>query len=438
LEFRKQQLQAVVRLLKDNKEEAIEALKKDLGRCKFESVVPDVNAVISEVKHTIANLHSWAAPQTVATPLMQMKGMSSSQVVYEPKGVVLIISPWNYPISLPLLGVVACICTGNAFVLKPSEVSEHCSAFLAKHIPNYLDKDVYRVVTGAVPETSALLKIRFDHIVYTGNGTVGRIVMRAAAEHLTPVTLELGGKSPTIVDKDVDLAAAARRIIWGKCMNSGQTCIAPDYVLVHRDIEDKLVEAFKSTLKQFYGENPVESPDYSRIINNRQFKRLAGLLAADKDKVIVGGETDESKLYIAPTLLKDVSPDAPVMKEEIFGPLLPILPVDNIDSALQFINAREKPLALYIFSKNSAVWNHVIENSSSGQVVVNDTIVQHSNPALPFGGVGESGIGAYHGKWGFEELSHKKAVLNKTTWFDLDVRYPPYNDKKLGMIEKLL
>lgn len=438
LEYRKEQLNALIRLLSENKQAAADALFKDLGRCKFEGMIADVNAVISEIKDTLKHLHSWAAPRTVSTPLLHMKGMTTSQVVPEPKGVILIITPWNYPIALPLLGIAGAISAGNAAILKPSEVSEHCSTFLAEQIPKYLDPQLIKVVPGGVAETTELLKIRFDHILYTGNGTVGRIVMRAAAEHLTPVTLELGGKSPTIVDKDVDLPAAARRIIWGKCMNAGQTCIAPDYVLVHREIEERFVEQLKSTLKQFYGENPLNSPDFGRIINNRQFKRIAGLLAPEKAKVVSGGETDEAKLYIAPTLIKDVSPDAPVMKEEIFGPLLPILPVDDIDGAIQFINSRDKPLALYLFTKNSQVWDHVIQNTSSGQVVVNDTVSQHAIPSLPFGGVGESGIGAYHGKWGFEAFSHLKAVLNKTTWFDVDVRYPPYNDKKLSIIEKMI
>jgi len=398
----------------------------------------DIAPIVSDIKGTIGQLDAWAQPTSVSTPLAQMKGLTTSKVVPEPKGVVLVISPWNYPISLPILGVLAAISAGNCVVLKLSEVSEHCSVLLAELIPKYMDNRCIKVVLGAIPEATALLKLKFDHILYTGNGMVGRVVMRAAAEHLTPVTLELGGKSPTIVDKNVDLAAAARRIIWGKCLNAGQTCIAPDYVLVHKDIEQRLIEALKSTLKGFYGENVEASPDFARIVNKRQFDRLSGLLAADKDKVIYGGNTNESKLFISPTLLHNVSPEAPVMKEEIFGPLLPIIPVDSIDSAIEFINERDKPLACYIFTTDSSVWQNVIDNTSSGQVGVNETILQHTVPSLPFGGVGESGMGAYHGKYGFDTFSHHKAVLNKTTYFDMDVRYPPYSDKKWNMVSKLL
>lgn len=438
LAWRKQQLKAAAAFLTENTDAITEALKKDLGRCKFEAYLADVSPVVSEINSTIASLDSWASTVTVSTPLLHLKGLTSSQVVPDPKGVVLIISPWNYPVALPILGIAAALSAGNAIVLKPSEVSENSSRLLAEMLPKYLDPKCFQVVTGAVPETTELLKIRFDHILYTGNGTVGRIIMRAAAEHLTPVTLELGGKSPTIVDKDVDMSCAARRILWGKFMNAGQTCIAPDYILAHKDIEEKLAERLKETLEEFYGANPKESDDYARIINKRQFQRLSKLLEADKDKVFVGGQTDEDKLYIAPTILRNVSPDAPIMKEEIFGPILPILPVDSVESAIQFINERDKPLALYVFTKNSAVWTDVIQNTSSGQVGVNETISQHTISSLPFGGVGESGIGAYHGKWGFDTFSHQKAVLNKTTWFDASVRYPPYTEKKMNLVAKLM
>jgi len=437
-EWRKTQLEALVRFTQEREGDIMEALRLDLGKCKFEAVVSEVAALASSIKDDLNNLKKWMQPRKVATPLVQMKGLSTAQVVLEPKGVVLVIGTWNYPIQLTVDGVAGALAAGNCVVLKVSEVSEHSSKLLEDVLPRYLDPECFQVIGGAVPETTALLKQKFDHILYTGNGIVGKIVMRAAAEHLTPVTLELGGKSPTIVDKDVDLGAAARRIIWGKCTNAGQTCIAPDYVLVHKDIKKALLEAFQKALTDFYGSDVKSSPDYGRIINRRHFQRLIGLLETEKDKVVVGGESDIDKLFIAPTILDGVSPDAPIMKDEIFGPILPILTVNSIDDAIKFVNERPKPLALYIFTTTPSVWQKVIDTTSSGQLVVNDTIMQFQVNTLPFGGVGDSGIGQYHGIYGFETFSHQKAVLNKTTWFDMDIRYPPFSDRKLSAVLKLL
>jgi len=382
----------------------------------------------------------WASPRGVSTPLIQVKGLSTSQIVPEPKGVVLIMCPWNYPVQLPLIGIATAVCAGNCVVLKPSEIAEASTKLLVDLLPKYLDNRIYKCVTGAIPQSTEILKQRFDHIIYTGNGMVGRIVARAAAEHLTPVTLELGGKSPVIIDEDVEISVAARRVVWGRCFNAGQSCISCDYVLVHQNIKDKFIAAVKEWILNFYGEDPKTSESFGAIVNNRQWSRLANLIKESREEdpncVLVGGDSDEDKKYIAPTVLLSKG-DSAVMRDEIFGPILPIVPVDSIDQAIKFINERPKPLALYIFTKSSSVWDQVIENTSSGGIVVNDVLVHYSVPGLPFGGVGESGIGAYHGQTGFDTLSHLKAVLNKTTRFDLAVRYPPYSDDKLKQFNRL-
>jgi aldehyde dehydrogenase (NAD+) len=303
-------------------------------------------------------------------------------------------------------------------------------------LPEYLDSEAIAVVEGAVGETKALLDERFDHIFYTGNGRVGRVVMEAASRHLTPVTLELGGKSPAIVDDSANLEVAARRITWGKFLNAGQTCIAPDYVLVSRGKEDRLVELIRRAVFDFYGNDPKASPDYARIVSDNQFKRLAQLL--DDGTAVVGGEIDKATRYIAPTVLRDVPPDAAVMQEEIFGPVLPVVPVDSTDDAIAFVNAHEKPLALYVFADDKAAANRVIEHTSSGGACVNATLYHVAVPDLPFGGVGESGVGAYHGKASFDVFSHRKPVLKKATRPDPDLAYPPYTDKKERLMRRFL
>jgi aldehyde dehydrogenase (NAD+) len=435
-EWREGQLKALGRFLSENRDQLYEVLKKDLGKPRQEAFLGELTTADMELKHVLHNLHSWMQPKKVSTPLAQIKGLSTSHLVPEPKGIVLVISPWNYPIQLPLVGLITAIAAGNCVLLKPSEISEHCSRFLAEQLPKYMDNNCIQVFYGGIPETTTILKERFDHILYTGNGNVAKVIMRAAAEHLTPVTLELGGKSPCIVDKDVDLDVATRRIIWGKYFNAGQTCIGVDYVLVHKDMKAKLVESLQQCLKQFYGDDPKLSPDFARIVNKRHWQRVAQLVDASKGNVVVGGQKDPDQLYIAPTIIVDVAPDAPVMKEEIFGPVMPIRSVDSIDEAIEFINERPKPLAMYIFTRNSYVWDDVISRTSAGGVCVNDTLMQYGVPSLPFGGVGDSGCGAYHGEYGFNELSHNKAVLNKTTWFDMMVRYPPYTDSKMAALSK--
>ena len=352
-------------------------------------------------------------------------------------GVVLIISPWNYPINLTLIPLIGALASGNCVVIKPSEIAPATSRLLRTELSKYIDNDSLAIIEGGVAETNALLSEKFDHIFYTGNGNVGRIVMTAAAKNLTPVTLELGGKSPCIVDQYTNLDVAARRIVWGKFSNAGQTCIAPDYILAHESIENELLEKMKNTIYAFYGENPKTSIDYGRIINTNHYQRLMKLLAGSGD-IYIGGIGDEKERYIAPTILRNVPTDAPVMAEEIFGPILPVLKIKNIDQAIAFINARPKPLSLYLFSSDREIRKRVIANTSSGSVCINFPMLQMTVPALPFGGVGASGIGAYHGKATFETFTHYKSVLIKPTWVDLSILYPPYTAKYARLIRWLM
>ena len=389
---------------------------------------------MAEATAASKQLKKWMKPERVATPVPQQPGRA--RVVREPLGVVLIIAPWNYPVQLLLSPLVGALAAGNCAVLKPSELTPHTSAALADLVPRYLDPDAVALVEGAVPETQALLAERFDHIFYTGGGRVGQVVLEAAARHLTPVTLELGGKSPCIVDETANVAVAARRIAWGKFLNAGQTCVAPDYVLVHESREEELIEELGAAIREFYGEQPKESKDFARIVNASHHERLS-LLLKEGDPVI-GGESDPEQRYIAPTVLRNVPVDAGVMTDEIFGPILPVLPVADVDEAIRFASAREKPLALYIFTEDSAVADRVTRETSSGSVCVNHVIWQIANPNLPFGGVGPSGTGAYHGRHSFETFSHRKAVVTKSTRFDQKFAYPPFGRIKTALLKRLL
>jgi aldehyde dehydrogenase (NAD+) len=370
-------------------------------------------------------------------PLVQQP--ATARVVREPLGVVLVIAPWNYPIQLLLEPMIAAIAAGNAVVGKPSEITAACSEVLGRLIPQYLDPDAIAVVEGGVEETTELLEQRFDHILYTGNGRVGRIVAGAAAKHLTPVTLELGGKSPVIVHSDADVPMAAKRIAFGKWINAGQTCIAPDYVLVHRDVERALVEGIRNVANQFFTDDPKTSPDYARIVNDSHFQRLAGLLdQGGFTEVVVGGEVDPDDRYIAPTVLRGVDPSAPVMQEEIFGPILPVIAVDSLDEAIRFVNERDKPLSLYVFSRSKEAQKRVLERTSSGGACINATVLHFAVPGLPFGGVGESGYGAYHGREGFETFSNRKPILSKPAKLDPPVAYPPWTGLKRRVLRRML
>jgi aldehyde dehydrogenase (NAD+) len=436
LEWRREELRAFQRMLHEGGDELLDAMHADLGKPRVEARLTDVSFVDAEIDVMLRHLGRWARPERVAVPAVQQPGRAS--VVREPLGVALVISPWNYPVQLLLTPMAAAICAGNCVVGKPSELAPHTSAAIARLVGRHLDGRAVAIVEGGVEETQALLAERFDTIFYTGNGTVGRIVMEAAARHLTPVTLELGGKCPTIVDADADIPVAARRIAWGKFLNAGQTCVAPDYVLVDRAVEDEMVDALTRSLLTFYGDDPRGTDDYARIVNDRHFDRLAGLLTATSATTAVGGQLDRTDRFIAPTILTGVRAEDPVMEEEIFGPILPVVAVDGVDEAVRFVQGRPKPLALYVFSKSKEVVERVLAGTTSGSVGVNCTVVQVAIPELPFGGVGPSGMGSYHGRHGFETFSHRRAVLSKPTVPDLPLQYPPYTRAKEWLLKKVL
>jgi aldehyde dehydrogenase (NAD+) len=411
----------------------LDALAADFGKPRFESWATEIGFVLSDIDHTLAQLDRWMASEKVPTPVAFKPG--TSRIVSEPLGVACVIAPWNYPVQLLLLPMIAAISAGNAVVGKPSELSPAAADAVNALIIELGDPAV-SLVLGGVAETTELLTQRFDHILYTGNARVARIVMRAAAEHLTPVTLELGGKSPAIVSKNADIEVAARRIAWGKFVNAGQTCIAPDYVLVERSVHDALVAEIGREITAFYGVDPKRSPDFTRIVNSPQFHRLEKML--DAGTVAVGGDSDADTRYISPTVLTNITRADSVMGEEIFGPILPVIAVDSLDEAIAFVNADEKPLALYTFSADDAENRRVIAGATSGGVCVNGTLMHISNPHLPFGGVGESGTGSYHGKFGFDTFSHRRGVHTRSTRMDPALLYPPYTATKTRVVRRAL
>ncbi|XP_065551249.1 aldehyde dehydrogenase family 3 member A2 isoform X3 [Lathamus discolor] len=430
LEFRMQQLKALKRMVQEKEKDILAAIRADLHKSEPNAYCHEILSLLGELALVTDKLKSWAAPQPVKKNLLTMR--DEAYIFPEPLGVVLIIGAWNYPFALIIQPLIGAIAAGNAVVVKPSEISENTSQLLADLLPQYLDQELYPVVTGGVSETTELLTQRFDHILYTGNSTVGKIVMAAAAKYLTPVTLELGGKSPCYIDTDCDLAVACRRITWGKYLNCGQTCIAPDYILCNPSIQSSVVENIKAALQEFYGEDVKSSPDYERVINKRHFRRILGLM--EGQKIAHGGEVDEASCFIAPTILTDVSPESKVMEEEIFGPVLPIVTVNDVDEAIEFINRREKPLALYVFSNSKKLIKRVISETSSGGVTGNDVIMHYLLSTLPFGGVGNSGMGAYHGKHSFETFSHHRSCLIKDLKMESTnkLRYPPGSHKKVN------
>jgi aldehyde dehydrogenase (NAD+) len=434
LSWRLGQLDAIGHFLMEREEDIFAALAADLGKPATEAFGAEIGVTLTELRLSRKKLRSWMKPERVGTSAVAMPGRS--HIYREPLGVTLIIGAWNYPLQLVLLPLVGAIAAGNCAVLKPSEVAPNVSALVAKWVPKYLDPKAVKVVEGGVPETTALLREKWDHVFYTGNGTVGRIVMQAAAKNLTPVTLELGGKSPCIVDENVDLDLAAKRIVYGKFFNAGQTCVAPDYVLVHDRVHDALVNRMVSAIREFYGDDPQQSPDYARIVNERHHARLTRLLA-DAD-VVTGGETDLSDRYIAPTILRNVSGDHSVMQEEIFGPILPVISVPSVESAIRFVNERPKPLALYVFARKKDTQDRVLAGTSAGGTTINHIWLHVGVLQLPFGGVGDSGMGAYHGHRSFETFSHRRAVLKKPLLPDPPMLFPPYSARKLRWIKRLL
>ncbi len=429
--WRLEQLKRLKQAIIDHQEAIINAVKADLGRPDLEAYVEV--AAISEVKYALKHLKSWVKPKTVPTGIDQLP--ASAKIYPEPLGVVLIIAPWNYPFSLTISPLTGAIAAGNCAILKPSEISANTSKVVANLIQKTFDPAYIAVVEGGVETSQQLLAERFDHIFFTGGTAIGKIVMQAAAKHLTPVTLELGGKSPCIVDADVNLNHAAKRIAWGKYLNAGQTCIAPDYLLVDRRIKSDFLTEIKKCVQEFYGDEPSQSPDYGRLISQRHFDRLVPLL--QEGKIVIGGQTKPEEKYIAPTVIDGVSWDSAVMEEEIFGPILPVLEYSDLNDAIAQINARPKPLALYLFSKDKQKQEQVLQQTSSGGVCINDTIMHVGVSTLPFGGVGDSGIGSYHGRASFDTFSHYKSVLKKGFWFDPNWRYPPYKDK-LSLFKRMI
>lgn len=432
--FRRQQLQLLRQLITENEELILKALQADLHKPHLESYGAEIGLVLEEIKYTLKHLGSWVKPQNLPTPLSLFP--ARSQIIHQPLGVVLIISPWNYPFQLLIAPLVGAIAAGNCTILKPSEIAPHTSGLISQLIPQYFDAQYIAVVEGNKSATQILLDQKFDHIFFTGSIAIGKIIMQKAAETLTPVTLELGGKSPCIVDKETHLDYTAKRITWGKFINAGQTCVAPDYLLVHRDIKQELLTKIQNYLREFYGDDPGISNDYPRIINDFHWQRLAGLM--NTGRIITGGQKDQGDRYIAPTIIDQITWDDPIMQEEIFGPILPVLEYENLGDAIAQVNAHPHPLALYFFSDLPKHQQQVINQTISGGVCLNDTIMHLASPELPFGGVGTSGMGSYHGKASFTTFSHARSVLNRSFLLDIDFRYPPYNETKMKLLKFFL
>ena len=432
--WRMSQLRALKRMLEENDQAISSALWQDLGKSPFECTVTEQGVVHGEIDDALKNLQSWMKTETMRAPLIDQPG--SCEIRHDPLGVTLIIGAWNFPVNLLLAPLVGAICGGNVAVMKPSEMSVAVSHLLAELVPKYLDQAAFLILEGGVPETDLVLDQQFDLIFFTGSGPVGKIVMGKAAQHLTPVVLELGGKSPTFICKDANLKVAAKRVAWGKYMNSGQTCIAPDYVMVDATIEEQFVDLVTKAISEMYGKDPKQSSDYGRVVNSKNFDRLVGLL--QDGEIITGGVSDAQTRYIAPTILVNVPPDSKVMQEEIFGPILPILPMADLDTMIDFVNSRPKPLALYLFSEDKATHERVLRETTSGGVSVNDVVMHMPIAGLPFGGVGPSGMGAYHGKYSFDTFTHAKGVLKKSTWIDIPIRYAPYSKSSLDWVKRLM
>uniref|UniRef100_A0A8C8E5Q1 Aldehyde dehydrogenase n=1 Tax=Otus sunia TaxID=257818 RepID=A0A8C8E5Q1_9STRI len=423
MEYRVAQLEALGRFLDEKKQDILEATASDMGKRRWGPEGLFELGLVMERENFLTSKF-W--------PFLQVTQLDSAFIRKDPYGVVLIIAPWNYPIHLFLVPLIGAIAAGNCVIVKPSETSKNTERLVAEMLSCYLDNDCFAVVTAGVQETTRLLENKFDYIFFTGSASVGRIIMTAAAKHLTPVTLELGGKNPCYVSDTCDVQNVARRVAWGRFFNAGQTCIAPDYVLCSVEMQEKLMPALREAITEFFGSNPRESPDFGRIVGDKQFRRIRALLCSGR--VAIGGQTDEKERYIAPTVLADVLPSDPAMQEEIFGPILPIVVVANMDEAIDFINARPRPLAIYAFSCDSKV--RVLERTSSGGFCGNDTLMHVTLTSLPFGGIGNSGLGKYHGKFTFDTFTHHRGCLHRNMGLEAlnALRYPPYSQQKLGLL----
>jgi aldehyde dehydrogenase (NAD+) len=430
--FRREALKNLMASIRQHEEEINTALKKDLNKAPFETYASELGLVYTELKDAIKNIYRWSRRKRVRTPLVHFK--STSYLVSEPYGVVLIMSPWNYPFQLTLAPLIGAIAGGNCAVVKPSAYSPATSAVIAKIIRNCFDEKYIAVIEGGRAANQELLLEHFDYIFFTGSVSVGKLVMEAASKNLTPVTLELGGKSPCIVHKDADIDLAAKRIIWGKTLNSGQTCVCPDYLLVHREVKEELLSAMKKYIRIFYGDKPCENEEFPRIVNEKHFERLKRLM--EGAEIVTGGESNEKTLQISPTILNHVTWEDAVMQEEIFGPILPVLEYENIGEVIQMVNSHPKPLALYLFTGSRELEKKIVGSVPFGGGCINDTLVHLATSYMPFGGVGSSGMGGYHGKWSFDTFTHKKSILKKSNLFDINIRYAPYKDK-LKLLKKI-
>ncbi|MBD2774575.1 aldehyde dehydrogenase [Iningainema tapete] len=433
INFRSSQLKTLKQAIIEDEQEIFQAVKADLHKPEFETFATEIILIRKEIDYAIKNLKNWTKARKASVNAQLLP--ASAKIYPEPLGVVLIIGAWNYPFQLNIVPLVGAIAAGNCAIIKPSELAPHTSSIIRKIIEKCFHPAYIAVVEGGVETSQQLLREKFDYIFFTGGTAVGKIVMEAAAKHLTPVTLELGGKSPCIVDNDIHIEHTARRITWGKFINAGQSCIAPDYLLVNKNIKKNLLATIKGCIQEFYGDNPASSPDYGRIIHQKHFERLVRLLK-DGD-ILIGGETNPDELYIAPTLIDHVSSTSEIMQEEIFGPILPVIEYTDIADAIALINSQPKPLALYLFTNNKNLQQRVLRETSSGGVGINSTMMHSGVLSLPFGGVGDSGIGSYHGKASFDTFSHYKSVFSKPLLLDIKLLYAPYQGK-LAWLKRFL
>lgn len=430
---RKEKLRDLKRVIKKYEDEILEALKKDLNKSFFEGYETEVGIVLEEINYTLKHLNKWAKVKRVKTPIFHFP--ATSYIYQEAYGKVLIMSPWNYPFQLTIAPLVGAIAAGNRVVVKPSEYSNNTAEIIEKILKEVFSQDEVKVVKGGRAVNQDLLKQKYDYIFFTGSPAVGKIVMESAAKHLTPVTLELGGKSPCIVDSSAKVKMAAKRIVWGKFLNAGQTCVAPDYLLVHQDVKAELVKEMIGYIKEFYGNSPIDNPDYPKTINKKHFDRINGLIR--NEKIITGGNCNEQAMKIAPTILDHITWQSPIMQEEIFGPVLPVMEFDDLNQVVEMMGNHPKPLALYFFTSSKENEKKILSNISFGGGCINDTIIHLSNSNLPFGGVGNSGMGQYHGKASFNTFSHPKSIIKKSNLIDIYLRYPPFKDH-LKLLKKFL
>lgn len=433
LSWRKEQLQAIKRLVIENEQKWLTALQTDLAKPTLEAWITEISYVTSDVDHVYKHLNRWAKPRRVKTPIVAQPGKSF--IKPEPQGTVLIIGAWNYPLQLVLAPLIAVIAAGNCAIIKPSELAPAVSALIKELVPQYLDNKAVSVVEGGVTETTELLSLPFNHIMYTGNGQVAKVVMAAAAKNLTPVTLELGGKSPVYIDESADLTITAQRLAWGKWMNAGQTCIAPDYLLVKSNLVAPLTNALKAQIKTMFGNDAKSSKSYGRVINKRHCQRIISYFS--DGEIVEGGQSDLDSCYISPTIIINPPLDSPLMTEEIFGAILPIVTIDSFNAAKSFVKQREKPLSAYIFSRKSEQVDQWVNEISAGSQCINDVIMFNAVPDLPFGGTGPSGMGQYSGKAGFDNFSHLKSVLKRPFLKDIPLRFAPYSALKLKLLRMI-